>query len=73
MVWRYETRDKMDAMQTNEKRKTSNMLPQELLAGITCRGWTSLCKHAQNATDFFPGHIPQAFQSTLQCATDEFI
>ena len=53
MVWRYETRDKMDAMQTNEKRKTSNTLPQELLAGITCRGWTSLCKHAQNATDFF--------------------
>ena len=32
MVWRYETRDKMDAMQTNEKRKTSNTLPQELLA-----------------------------------------
>ena len=24
-------------------------------------------------TDFFPGHIPQAFQSTLQCATDEYI
>ena len=34
MVCRYESRDKMDAMQTNEKRKTSNTLPQELLLAL---------------------------------------
>lgn len=47
MVWQYETRYKIDAIQTHKKRKTSNTMPQELRAGITCRGLTSLCKHAQ--------------------------